>query len=246
MRLTEQIYLVGSGRNGLDLTDAIDCHVYLVDGGGELALVDAGGGRDVDAILSHIQAHGFNPSDVACLVLTHTHADHAAGAAELRRRTGCQVAAPGVLADPLRKGDADFISLTQAQAAGVYPSDFVFEGCPVDRELDDGDVLTVGSLELKTLSTPGHSQGHATYVIEHDNRTEAFVGDVVFFGGKILLQNIYDCDLQDYLRSIERLASVPIDGLFPGHGAFSLNDGARHVAAAKATIDRLGVPPNLI
>ena len=56
MRITKRIYLVGSGQNGFNLTDDYDCHVYLLDCGGEYALIDAGGGRSTAAILTNIEA----------------------------------------------------------------------------------------------------------------------------------------------------------------------------------------------
>jgi hypothetical protein len=39
MQLTRRVYLVGSGSTGLSLTHDSDCHVYLIDGGTELAVV---------------------------------------------------------------------------------------------------------------------------------------------------------------------------------------------------------------
>ena len=47
MKIAPGIHIVGSGRQGFGLTDDYDCHVYLVDGGDEYALIDAGGGRDL-------------------------------------------------------------------------------------------------------------------------------------------------------------------------------------------------------
>ena len=43
VRITRDVYMVGSGQLGL--SNALDCHVYLLDGGEALALIDAGGGR---------------------------------------------------------------------------------------------------------------------------------------------------------------------------------------------------------
>ena len=78
---------------GFGLTDDYDCHVYLLDGGDEHALVDAGGGRDPDAIVRLIAADGLDPRRVRTCFLTHAHADHAAGAAGLRERLGLRVLA---------------------------------------------------------------------------------------------------------------------------------------------------------
>jgi hydroxyacylglutathione hydrolase len=56
MRLTPEVHLVGSGDSGFGLTDPFDCHVYLLDGGSEAALVDAGIGTGVDEILANARA----------------------------------------------------------------------------------------------------------------------------------------------------------------------------------------------
>jgi hypothetical protein len=71
-------------------------------------------------------------------------------------------------------------------------------------------------------------------------------GDAIFFGGKILLQNTYDCRLPDMLASIQRLAGYSFEALLTAHLNFSLNRGRRHVEAACAIIDKLGCPPSII
>ena len=70
MRLSERIHLVASGRMGFGLTDDYDCHVYLLDGGDECALLDAGGGRDLAGLIQHIEAGGLAPERVRYLLLT--------------------------------------------------------------------------------------------------------------------------------------------------------------------------------
>ena len=84
MKIADRIYLVGSGDLGLSMTDAFDCHVYLVDGGSEAALIDAGGGRDIAAILKIVEDDGIPLDRIRSLLLTHGHADHAAGELVLR------------------------------------------------------------------------------------------------------------------------------------------------------------------
>jgi hypothetical protein len=41
VKLLECVNLVGSGRFGVSLSSELDCHVYLVDGGEELALIES-------------------------------------------------------------------------------------------------------------------------------------------------------------------------------------------------------------
>src|SRR5436190_13120957 len=144
MKIAERIHIVGSGQMGFHFTDDYDCHVYLLDGGDEYALVDAGGGRDVDGILACIAADGLDPRRVRRLLLTHAHADHAAGAAGLRERLGLRVLASPPVARYVRDGDEHAASLDVARRAGGYPADFALPPCPVDEELLDGTVVRVG------------------------------------------------------------------------------------------------------
>jgi hypothetical protein len=71
-------------------------------------------------------------------------------------------------------------------------------------------------------------------------------GDVVFYGGKIFLQNIPDCSLQKYAATVSKLAELEFDALLPGHLGISLSNGRRHIEAAKATFDKLLVPASIV
>lgn len=245
MKIADRIHIVASGRLGFGLTDDLDCHVYLVDGGREYALIDAGGGRDIDGIVAQIEEDGLDPGRVRYLLLTHGHADHAAGAAGVRRRFDLRVLASPEVARYLRAGDERAVSLDIARKAGAYPPDFVFPPCPVDTELDDGGQVDVGDLTFTALHTPGHASGHLAYLLRQGDRVSVFCGDAVFFGGAILLQHTWDCSLQDSIASVERLASLSVDGLFPGHLTFAVRNGRRQVEKAMQCIANLLPPPQL-
>lgn len=246
MKLTDRVYLVGSGSLGLDLTDECDCNIYLLDGGTEAALIDAGGGRDVPAILRIIRNDGVPLERVRYLLLTHAHADHAGGAAELREKLGLQILVAGDVAEFLRQGDEKGISLDVAREAGLYSPDFRFQACPVDGELEEGQKVIVGDCELLVMETPGHAAGCLSFLMEKEGKRYLFCGDTIFFGGRIVLQNVPDCDLQAYIRTIERLSRLSVDVLLPGHLCFSLRNGQRHIEAAMGVLKMLGVPPNLM
>jgi glyoxylase-like metal-dependent hydrolase (beta-lactamase superfamily II) len=246
VRITDRIHLVGSGQAGFSLTDDDDCHVYLLDGGEECALIDAGGGRGIDAILANIEGDGLSPGRVRALLLTHAHADHAAGAAGLRERLGLRVVASPVAARYLREGDERAISLAEAKRAGIYPADFRFSPCPVDAEVADGATVRVGDLTLEVIDTPGHASGHVAYVLRRAGQVDVFCGDAVFFGGRILLQATWDCSVQESVRSVERLAALSPDGLYPGHLTFSVHQGRRQLDKAMQSIRSLLPPPQML
>jgi glyoxylase-like metal-dependent hydrolase (beta-lactamase superfamily II) len=263
MRIAEWLYLVGSGRSGFRLTDDFDSHVYLLDGGSEYALIDAGCGRRPEAIVERIEADGLDPRRISHIFITHGHADHAAGAAALHERLGAVVLASPEVARFLRDGDEHATSVDVARQAGIYPPDVRLPACSAARALADGEDVTVGSLRVEAVATPGHATGHLTYVVRPagaegvvpegmsaggtpaEGTVAAFTGDALFAGGKILLQHTWDCSVQESIRSVECLAAIDIDQLFPGHGVFALRDGRAEVEKAMHFIRRLLPPPQL-
>jgi glyoxylase-like metal-dependent hydrolase (beta-lactamase superfamily II) len=243
MRLLERVMLVGSGDLGVNLTDPFDCHVYLVDGGEELAMIDAGTGVRTDEILANAARDGVDVSRIKHVVLTHGHADHAAGAADMRRRLGApRTYASAAIAPLIEAGDTERLSVDAAKRAGRYPSDYPFEACPIDVALEDGDTIPVGDLALQVLRTPGHSDGDVCLLLAYDSERVLFTGDVVFYGGTVLLQNMWDARVDELSRSLRKLRPVGATAMLPGHFCFSLRDGQRHVERANRQLDELRVP----
>lgn len=245
MQLTEDVYLVGSGSAGFGLSDDFDSHVYLLDGGDEYALIDAGGGRATSEIARNVHHDGLDPTRIKWVLLTHYHADHAAGAAQWQR-TGARIAGDREGAPWLQTADEAAISLAEARAAGLYPHDYRIDPCAIDVELDDGAKLTVGDLTVEVISTPGHARGHVSYRVAGRNGVYLFVGDLVFYGGQVLLLTTHDSSPHDLRRSIDKVGELAFDALFPGHLTFSLRDGQRHVEAARSRLASLMVPANVL
>ncbi|WP_010273391.1 MBL fold metallo-hydrolase [Paenibacillus senegalensis] len=245
MLIAPEIHLVGSGQFGFQITDLMDCNVYLIDAGSEAFLIDAGGGVQPELIVKQIEQSGISTDKITRLLLTHIHGDHAAGASYFQQRYGWKVIVSKEAAPWLEAADHDKTSLNAAIAAGVYPENFKYEPCPVSRSVEDGDRLEIGNVRLQVIETPGHSRGHVSYVWERQGQRLIFSGDVIFAGGKIVLQQTWDCVIQDYAKSIERLHELNIDALFPGHGPFITANAARHIAMAHSKFARLELPPNL-
>ena len=250
MRLTSSIHLIGGGIwGGLGLTPGPDCNMYVIEcGGGELAMIDCGSGlpASVAAATVHIAQDGLRLEHIKHILLTHAHGDHVGGAAAFVQQTGAKVFASDLAADALEAGDEKATSIAAGRAAGIYPADFKLEPVANISRVREGDRLEIGSLTLKVHETPGHCAGHLSFEVATDGATQLFAGDAVFWRGRALMQAIHDCDPSALARSLECLAAIEgLQGLFPGHGAFVLSGGSRHVAAAAAEVRALRLPREL-
>jgi len=247
MKLLDRIYLVGSGGFGFGMTDPFDCHVYLLDGGDELAIIDVGAGMGAEAIIENVRGEGFDPARIEHVILTHAHGDHAGGVARMHGLIGSPtVYLSGVTADYIRTGDEKGVSIDVAKTVGIYPPDYRLEPCQIDVELAEGDTIAVGDLRLQVFDTPGHCDGHVSLLLERGEERILFAGDVVFFGGKILLQNIHDCRLDAMIGSLRKLRGLEVTALLSGHVTPALSGGQSHIEKANQVLDKLLIPEQLV
>ena len=97
-------------------------------------------------------------------------------------------------------------------------------------DLVDGDVLRAGGLELRVVTTPGHTSDSLSFALSADHAL--LTGDTVLGRGTTVVAHP-DGELAAYLRSLERLAHLTGDGqvstILPGHGP-TIPDAAAMVA----------------
>jgi hydroxyacylglutathione hydrolase len=248
MRLSQDIHVVGGGRFGFGLSGPLDCHVYVINGGTELALVDPGFGApgDFDRILDNIRSDGLDPKRIRKIILTHYHADHIGAAQEAEQRLDAEVIASSIAAPAIRVGDEKAVALDVAKAAGFYPQDYELPPCPVHVELSEGNEVQVGRLRLGAWDTPGHCDGHLSFLMTGGERNYLLGADLVFWRGRILLQNIHDCRITDYAESVFKVAKLDFDALIPGHLQIMLRYGKEQITLAANAFRQLGVPPNIL
>jgi glyoxylase-like metal-dependent hydrolase (beta-lactamase superfamily II) len=246
MRLTSRIYLVGSGLYGFGLTNDYDCHVYLVDCGSSAVLIDSGAGLEVDRIAEELRRDGFAPDQISHVLLTHGHADHSGGAAHFQSRYGSAVIASPQAGQFLRTGDEDAISLALARSAGIYPPDYRWSACPVERILEDQETITIGECRFTAINTPGHCSGHISFLLPTEDGDVLFAGDAVFHNGQVLVQAIPDCSIWEYRQTIRWLQGLHITTLLPGHLGLGLRNGQAHIAAAARAFHTLLPPRNIL
>ncbi|RJE83010.1 MBL fold metallo-hydrolase [Paenibacillus sp. 1011MAR3C5] len=246
MKISRDIYLIGSGQLGFDWTHPADCNVYAVNTGEGVALIDSGTGLSVDQLADNLEEHQFNMADVTHILLTHLHADHSGGAAEIARRTGAQVVLLDEAASVLEAGDEQAIDLPQARMAGFYPADYRWTPCKADIRLQDGEQLTIGRYSFTAMHTPGHSRYDTCYVMEAERGPLVLIsGDTIMYGGKISMLSTHDFSVSALASSIERLTAMEPEMLLPGHGQPALSRAAEHIRTASRIFGTLGIPPTI-
>jgi hydroxyacylglutathione hydrolase len=245
MKIVEGLHLVASGGSGFDLSDSLDCNVFLLTDGREHHIFDAGAGRDIDGCFTEMRNDGLDPMAIRTLFLTHGHADHSGGAAELVARVpGLTVVAGPLTSAILSRNDERLISLDRVRGK-FYPLDYAWTAPRVDRVLKSGESLELGPFRITLHETPGHSDDHCCYLVESGGVRSLIAGDALFAGGRVILQDIEDCSVAKTLSSIRMLAGLDFERFLPGHGRFSLRNGRRHVDAALLYVEAGTPPPQL-
>ncbi len=242
VRIAKDIYLVGGG--DVRISNKMDCHVYLLDGGKEKCLIDAGVGLDSEQIINNIIEDGYSPkNDIDFILITHAHSDHAGGAKNIRDATGAEIFAPRGEAVFIESGGEDLeYGLRVAKRSGIYPKDYKYKHAKVDRILDHNTKLKVGRYTLRTIQVPGHSHGITGFLVEEKPRS-FFSSDIVFIGGNVGFGNWPGCNLDNYRNNIGRLANLDVVSLFPGHFMWTLKDGQSHLDTAIENFKGAWIPP---
>src|SRR5699024_6502377 len=130
--------------------------------------------------------------------------------------------------------------------SGLYPKSYKYQATKVDRVVKEGDYILVGDLKLTVINTPGHSNDHISFLMESGEVKYLFTGDLVFYEGKIATQNIYDCNVYEIGKSIQKLKQENIDVLLAGHDSIVLKKGQDHINMGINYYENSIIPPSII
>ncbi len=187
----------------------IQTNTYFVIVDGECLVVDPawdgeGLARDFAATYPDVR--------IVALVCTHGHADHVGGIAGMRKVLGEGV--PYLLPS----ADTDTVSESIAWQRARWGIETPFPGEPT-RLIDDGDIISVGSVTFKVIATPGHTPGGVVLFAHDDADKVAFVGDTLFPGGHGRT-DLAGGDQGAIMNSLAKLGrTLPADTLcYVGHG----------------------------
>ena len=208
---------------------------FLLETPSGCAIVDPGPASALPGLRARLAEQGLAVADLEIILLTHIHLDHAGATGTLVRenpRLRVYVHERGAphLADPTR------LLASAARLYGDAMERLWGEFLPVPREnlhaLAGGETVRLGARVLETAYTPGHAVHHLSY---HDPASGiAFVGDT----GGLRLDNVRvvlpltpppDFDLQEWKRSLERIAAWRPERLVLTHFGFA-DDVPWHLA----------------
>lgn len=163
-------------------------NAFLINTGGKLILIDSGAGALYGAccgkLVAHLRAAGYQPEQVDEIYITHLHKDHAGG-----------ITAQGVAVFPnavlrLSQAEADYW-LTPANKAKApeFLSTFFDAAQAAVAPYKAADhyqpYQKFGQLApgIEALPAPGHTPGHAAYLITSKSQQLLVWGDIVHVAG---------------------------------------------------------------
>lgn len=219
-----------------------NCYLLL---GERPVLVDTGAPGDLRRILTALKTHRIEPRQLALILLTHGHSDHAGCAAELRRLSGAQIALQLGDATLVRSGENGVLAAQDTLGRIVRPFiNETFEAFEPDILFRDGFSLEPHGIKGRVLATPGHTLGSSSVVL---GSGEAIIGDML--RGSMLWPNKaaphFFCnhpELND--RSIVRLSREGLLRCYPGNfGSFPGSQLHRFLTTAAGDVFELSGEP---
>jgi glyoxylase-like metal-dependent hydrolase (beta-lactamase superfamily II) len=200
----------------LNITTMNSCLIKCDD---NFFLVDTGMTNARRKIETELVRLGCTPGTLKLIILTHGDFDHSGNAIYLRNLFGAKIAMHVGDVGMLENGDMFYNrkfenGLMRGVMKAVMPFKAGNRGKP-DILLKDGDSLTSYGLDAVIYNTPGHSSGSICILTSSG---DLFAGDLLTNSkGKPMLNSMmYDKEAGD--SSLERLKTLPIRFVYPGHG----------------------------
>jgi hydroxyacylglutathione hydrolase len=180
---------------------SIDRFVYSYLMYGEtITLIDTGVAGGEVQIFETIRSSGRSSSEIALIVLTHSHPDHIGSASAIQQKTGCSIAA-----HPAERAWIEEVDLQNRERPVPGFATLVGGSVNIDHELNEGDSIEPDETregEMQVFATPGHSAGSISLFMH--NEGALFSGDAIPIPGEMPL---YD-DALFSVRSVNKLKTI--------------------------------------
>jgi glyoxylase-like metal-dependent hydrolase (beta-lactamase superfamily II) len=200
----------------------IRSNVFLISAPNGNILVDTGMEFTFRNMMRNIHSLGLASSHIDFLILTHTHFDHCRNARLLKDGEKCRIIASSLEADEAARGYTeipggtykitDFIAGLGKQIGGSF---FGYEAFQTDILVDDFLNLDTYGYDIKIISTPGHSKGSISVVV---NNEISIAGDAIYRLYKNVIMPPFADDKNEMIKSWGKLLESGCRLFLPGHG----------------------------
>jgi len=208
-----EIFLVLSGRT----------NVYLIPTSQGNVLVDTGVKSTYRHLRKRISAIHLISESIDYLVLTHTHFDHCQNARRIKEKDGCQIILGAEEAEftvkgktPIPGGTFSFTRFVVRIGRMLEERQFGYKPFTGDKLVHDDFTLIDEDIKIRLLSTPGHSIGSISIIVDNDI---ALVGDTLFGVFKDSIFPPFADDIPSVIRSWAKLLNTGCQVFLPGHGS---------------------------
>ena len=201
-------------------------NIFLIDAE-KPVLIDAGWSPDIGYAGTQV-SEILQGRQLVHIILTHRHIDHVGGALAFQDEFGGEMLAHEDDAQSLIDGDAD------STGARMFGGDI----SPMQvNKVSHGDKIDLGNDEcLEVMHTPGHTIGSMCLI----GQNAIFSGDTVFADGGVGRWDLETGDYDTLLASIEKLSTIMVDNLYPGHGPSAIGNAKEHLAMGLRALKMYG------
>ena len=206
---------------------------YLIKGSKGYVLFDSGSKGNENKFFNYLDDHGIVFDDIKLIIISHVHFDHVGSLAAIKKKLSCPIAVYNLEANILEEGV--IVTPTAITLIGKWTSIISNNVKSIDRSFDSvkPDILISDGFSLKDFgvngnvySTPGHSNGSVSLILEGG---EAFIGDLAI-GSPIKVYPPFVVNKKDVLKSWKKIIDLGAKKIYPAHGKpwpFSIEKIAR-------------------
>ncbi|HLE52004.1 MAG TPA: MBL fold metallo-hydrolase [Anaerolineales bacterium] len=195
---------------------SVNCYLIATDAG--YVLIDTGGSNSRQRLVSELERAGCKPGLLKLILLTHGDFDHTGNAAYLRTALGGEIAMHAADSGMVARGDMlvnrKKPNLIIRMLLPIFSGFGRLERFAPDLLVADGDDLSAYGFDASVISLPGHSKGSIGILTAGG---ELFCGDLLVNTDKPVLNSLTD-DLAAANASLQKLGSMSIGAVYPGHG----------------------------
>lgn len=200
-------------------------------------LIDTGYMVDFSKTEKLIADLEINLSDVSLIISTHTHCDHIGGNQRIQQKSGCDIA--------LHEIGRHFIDTRDDWSTWWRYYNQEADFFTVTRTLQDGDMIAIGPHEFLVIYTPGHASDG---IVLYNRQEKVLISSDTLWENDMAVMTLRvegSRALFDMQKSLEKLESLDVRIVYPGHGP-PFGDLKRAIEKSKDRIEKYFRQPDQI